>query len=60
MKFQRLSVVNKSLNGLIIAGLLLASPASNATPVFAQSLEALVENPSEKILTKEELYSTLR
>ncbi len=56
MKFQRLSVVHKSLNGLIIAGLLLASPASNATPVLAQSLEALVENPSEKVLTKEELY----
>lgn len=54
MKFQRLSVVHKSLNGLIIAGLLLAFPASIATPVLAQSLEALVENPSEKILTKPE------
>lgn len=56
MKFPRLSVVQKSLNGLVIAGLLLVSPASNATPVRAQSLAALVENPSEKILTKEELY----
>lgn len=56
MKFQRLSVVHKSLNGLIIAGLLLVSPASVTTPVCAQSLEAVVKNPSEKILTKEELY----
>ena len=56
MKFQRLSVVYKSLNGLIIAGLLLASPTSISTPVLAQSLEALVENSSEKILTKDELY----
>jgi hypothetical protein len=56
MKSQRLSVVYKSLNGLIVAGLLLASPASIATPVLEQSLEAIVANPSEKILTKEELY----
>lgn len=56
MKFQRLSVVHKSLNGLVIAGLLLVSPTSITTPVRAQSLEAIVENSSEKIFTKEELY----
>jgi len=56
MKFQRLSVVHKSLNGLIIVGLLLVPPGLLATPVRAQSLEALGENPSKKILTKDELY----
>lgn len=48
--------MHKSLNDLVIAGLLLVSPASITTPVRAQSLEAIVENSSEKILTKEELY----
>ena len=56
MKFQRLSVVHKSLNGLIIVGLLFVPPGLLATPVRAQSLEALGENPSKKILTKDELY----
>ena len=56
MKFPRLSVANKSFNSLIVTGLLLVSPALSATPVCAQSLAVLVEKPSEKILTKEELY----
>jgi hypothetical protein len=56
MKVQRLSVVHKNLNGIILAGLLLVVPGCINTPVRAQLPEALAKNPCEKILTKEELY----
>lgn len=51
-----LLTVNKSLNGLIIAGLLLVAPGCISTSVHAQSPEAVTQKQREQILTKEELY----
>ncbi|WP_337884411.1 DUF3574 domain-containing protein [Fischerella thermalis] len=48
--------LQKSLNSLIITGLLLSSPIYTSTPVRAQSSQTSISHASTKILIKDELY----
>ncbi|PMB21434.1 hypothetical protein CEN40_25615 [Fischerella thermalis CCMEE 5205] len=48
--------LQKSLNSLMITGLLLSSPIYTSTPVGAQSSQTSISHASTKILIKDELY----
>ncbi|OKH13042.1 hypothetical protein NIES592_15540 [Fischerella major NIES-592] len=48
--------LQKSLNSLIITGLLFISPIYTSTPVPAQSSQTSISHASTKILIKDELY----
>ncbi|BAU06556.1 DUF3574 domain-containing protein [Fischerella sp. NIES-3754] len=48
--------LQKSLNSLIITGLLFISPIYTSTPVRAQSSQTSISHASTKILIKDELY----
>ncbi|ARV58306.1 hypothetical protein BZZ01_06350 [Nostocales cyanobacterium HT-58-2] len=51
-----MTLLQKSLNSLSLAGLLFLVPADTNTFFYTQSLPTPTQNSSEKILTKDELY----
>ncbi|KYC43766.1 hypothetical protein WA1_00960 [Scytonema hofmannii PCC 7110] len=51
-----MTIIQRSLNNLILTGLLIIVPAYTNTSARAQLPQTPTQNSSEKILTKDELY----